>query len=142
MPKTPPPLSHLADGYGWRLRAARRARGLKAVELARDLNVSPQRLSHWEVERHPPDLHAMLLLKRLHKIPLDWIYAGDPESLQGGLAQRLLALATEPDAPPGLRQFRAQMLGIPMVDYVFPEPNAAEPRAVHDDQAPMRVKPR
>ena len=111
-----PPLSALAAGYGPRLRAARKALGMTARALATECGASPQRWSHWEVERHPPDFFTMLALKHRHQISLDWIYAGDWRGLPGHVLQRLLNLALQEDASPALSRFRAEFtIGQPPV---------------------------
>jgi transcriptional regulator with XRE-family HTH domain len=105
-----PPLSTLAAGYGARLKGARRAVARSAKALAEEFNISPQRWSHWERERHPPDFYTMLALKHRHHISLDWIYSGDWRNLPGNILQSLLHQAKEPDAPRALIVFEAQFL--------------------------------
>lgn len=94
----------MAAGWGPRLRLARLAVAPSGKALADQLNVSPQRWSHWEVERHPPAFDAMLMLKHWHGVSLDWIYAGDPSGLRGSLIQRMLSV------PPSPKIERAQTL--------------------------------
>jgi transcriptional regulator with XRE-family HTH domain len=107
MPKSVPAFSEIMRGYGPRLVAARKALGLKANELARLLNVTPQRLSHWENERHPPPIEAMLALKHLRGVTTDWIYSGDPNGLPMSILQPMITLGAADDAAPDLVRLRA-----------------------------------
>ncbi len=124
-----PGFTTLAAGYGTRLRAARQAIGMKAKDLAEECGASPQRWSHWEVERHPPDFHAMLALKHRHQISLDWVYAGDWRGRPGHILQRLMNLALAEDAPPALSRFRAEFT---MGDRAF------LPVGLHEQQASIK----
>lgn len=109
-----PPLSDLAAGWGQRLRLARLAVAPSAKTLADRLNVSPQRWSHWEIERHPPSFAAMLMLKHWHGVSLDWIYAGDPSGLRGSLIQRMLAVPASPKVDRAQALLRSTLLaGMP-----------------------------
>jgi len=133
MPQIPTPLSHLSDGTDERLRATRNALGLSGVELARQLGVSPQRYNHWETGKHPPEVHTMLRLRQIHRVPLDWIYAGDTDALPPPLLQRFVQMGSAENAPMELRLLRARMLGIPAPEYDgLTRPSfsaAAEPQA-------------
>ena len=100
---TLPPFSEIMAGYGVRLRVARKALGLTARALCTELNVEPGRWSHWENERHPPDVAVMLALKRRHGISLDWVFAGDPDRLPWHIANGILVQASHPDAPAAVR---------------------------------------
>lgn len=93
MPKTPP-YSELAAGYGARLVATRKAIAKTAKALAAEVGMSPGRWSHWETEKHQPDLVAMLALKLKYGVSLDWIFAGDPSGLRYELAQRIVSVAS------------------------------------------------
>jgi DNA-binding XRE family transcriptional regulator len=124
-----PAFTALSAGYGARLRAARQALGMTARALAQECGASPQRWSHWEVERHPPDFHCMLALKHRRQISLDWVYAGDWRGLPAPVIQRLLNLALQPDASPQLVRFRAEFTAGPY------QPGAL---AVHEERS--RVK--
>lgn len=87
---------------GVRLRAAREALGLPQQELARACGTEPQRWSNWENGRHLPDPIVLVRAAQLFGISLDWVFAGDPRNLPGGLMARLSTL--RPDlmgsAPP------------------------------------------
>lgn len=110
MPKNLPPYSDMMRGYGQRLVAARKALGMSARALADLLGVSPQRLSHWETEKHPPDITAMVALQRMRGVSLDWIYAGDPTGLKLPILQALVTAGAAADAPPELVKLRANFL--------------------------------
>jgi transcriptional regulator with XRE-family HTH domain len=99
----PPPLSRIMAGYGVRLRVARKALGLTAKALCTELNVEPGRWSHWENERHPPDIETMLALKHRHGVSLDWIFDGDPDRLPWHIGQGIVVQASHPDAAPEVR---------------------------------------
>jgi HTH-type transcriptional regulator, cell division transcriptional repressor len=109
MPKEIEAWSELARGYGQRLAAARAALGMSARDMQTLLNVSKARLNHWENERHPPDLTAMLALKRLRGVSLDWIFAGDPSGLPTRILQHLVTAGAAADAPIELVKLRAQI---------------------------------
>lgn len=130
----------LAVGYGPRLAAARAALGKKQKELAEELHASPQKWSHWENERHPPDFFHMLALKQRYGISLDWVYSGDWRSLPGHILQSLLNQANQPEAPPPLMLFRASFLsGTPgYAPLALNEPAAA----FREDQAAPPTAPR
>jgi ribosome-binding protein aMBF1 (putative translation factor) len=108
MPKEIEAYSELARGYGQRLAATRRALGMSARDLQDLLNVSKARLNHWENERHLPDITAMLALKRLRGVSLDWIFAGDPSGLPSRILQHLVTAGAAADAPIELVKLRAQ----------------------------------
>jgi transcriptional regulator with XRE-family HTH domain len=123
-----PPLSSLANGYGDRLTVARKALGKSAKALAAEMGVSPQRWSHWERERHPPDFYVMLALRHRYSISLDWIYAGDWRGLPGHILQRFLSQSQIPGAPRALVIFRAQFLA---------GTEGFLSSALHDDRRPL-----
>ncbi len=102
-------LDDLAHGYGQRLRLVRMALGLSAKALAEECGVSPQRWSHWENERHAPIFHIMLRLKLRRRIPLDWIYAADPDGLPAGLVRDMLALEPKDEITEALQALRTKL---------------------------------
>jgi transcriptional regulator with XRE-family HTH domain len=108
MPKEIDAWSELARGYGQRLVATRKALGMSARDMQALLNVSKARLNHWENERHLPDITAMLALKRLRGVSLDWIFAGDPSGLPSRILQHLVTAGAAADAPVELIKLRAQ----------------------------------
>jgi transcriptional regulator with XRE-family HTH domain len=108
MPKEIEAWSELARGYGQRLVATRKALGMSARDVQDMLNVSKARLNHWENERHLPDITAMLALKRLRGVSLDWIFAGDPSGLPNRILQHLVTAGAAADAPIELVKLRAQ----------------------------------
>lgn len=69
--------SPYAVKVGARLAAARDAAGLKGVDLARRLGISPQQLGHYEKGRHvfPPALAPKLFL--VLRVNSDYLYLGD-----------------------------------------------------------------
>lgn len=110
MAKTAPALSDLPSGYGVRLKATRLALGYTTQkELAAEVGVSLARWNNWELEKNAPDLYFMLVLKFKRGIPLDWIYAGDPQALPHAVAQRLVSAGSKPNAPAALKALRATL---------------------------------
>ena len=110
VPKEITPWSELARGYGARLVATRKALGMSARDMQAMLNVTKARLNHWENERHPPDVTAMLALKRLRGVTLDWIFAGDPSGLPSSILQFLITEGAAADAPAELVKLRSQFV--------------------------------
>jgi ribosome-binding protein aMBF1 (putative translation factor) len=108
MPKEIDAWSELARGYGQRLVATRKALGMSARDMQELLNISKARLNHWENERHLPDITAMLALKRLRGVSLDWVFAGDPSGLPNRILQHLVTAGAAADAPVELIKLRAQ----------------------------------
>lgn len=120
------PLSEIRAGFGLRLRVARKALGLTARALCTELSVEPGRWSHWENERHPPDIPTMLALKQRHGISLDWIFDGDPTGLPWLVAQGIVTQASHPDAPIEVQALAARFgRRVP----IGPPPTLNEPRA-------------
>lgn len=69
---------------GRRLAATRKALDLTQEQLGDEIGVSRTALGNWETGARLPDPAAMARLTRRFKIPMDWIYLGDP----AGLAHR------------------------------------------------------
>lgn len=120
------PLSNIRAGYGLRLRVARKALGMTARALCSELGVEPGRWSHWENERHPPDVPIMLALKQRHGITLDWIFDGDPAALPWIVAQGIITQASHPDASP---EVQALAVRFGRMSPNGPPPVLHEPRA-------------
>ena len=126
MPKEITPWSELARGYGARLAATRKALGMSARDMQALLNVTKARLNHWENERHPPDVTAMLALKRLRGVTLDWIFAGDPSGLPSSILQYLITAGAATDAPADLVNLRSQFTA-PRSPHGLHEPKPKSP---------------
>lgn len=105
-----PSFDDMAAGWGQRLRLVRKVVAPSARALAQACNISPQRWSHWEKERHPPEFRAMLLLKHWHGVSLDWIYAADIDGLPGHLIRRMLAVADHPDIDQAKALLRSKLM--------------------------------
>lgn len=54
-----------------RLKEERRKKGIKAIDLARALNVSKQTVSNWENDKRNPDLETLCKLADLYGCSLD-----------------------------------------------------------------------
>ena len=131
VPKTPPDFSDLATGYGVRLRATRIAlEYATATAAAKKFNTTLARWNNWELEKNPPDLHTMLALKFMHGVPLDWIYAGDPQALPNHLVQKLVTAGASPDALVPLKVLRLTLGRDPLI--------ASGPRTLQEPQ--QRIK--
>lgn len=106
MPQTPPPLSEILAGYGARLALVREALGRSQRAMAAEMGVSASRWNHWEKERFPPDIHVMAMLRRMHQVPLDWIYAADWRLLPLHIAQWIMTRGAAADAPQAAKNLR------------------------------------
>lgn len=71
----------LQDELGARIRARRERKGLKQLDLANALQVSPQAVSKWERGENAPDLAALAPLARLLGVSTDFLLTGFSESL-------------------------------------------------------------
>lgn len=63
--------------------------GLARAEVARQLDVSPQRLNGWLNGGHPAPVYYLAQFCRLHPIPLEWLVQGDERALSFGVAESL-----------------------------------------------------
>jgi transcriptional regulator with XRE-family HTH domain len=55
------------------LREARLKKGIKAVDLAKALNVSKQTISNWEHGKRNPDIDTLIKLADLYEVSLDYL---------------------------------------------------------------------
>lgn len=85
-----PAHSDLLKGFGPRLKAAREALGYKQAEFARLIGVTPQRLSNWEADTNPPEVHMLPVLKNAG-ISVDYLLTGDMGNLTARLLRGLMA---------------------------------------------------
>lgn len=76
---------------GRRLADTRLALGLTQEQLAEEIGVTRGALANWEQGSRFPDVAAMMRLYHRRRVPLDWIYIGNPAALPYELADRLLA---------------------------------------------------
>lgn len=103
----PLPITQALDGYGERLRAARRGAGFRTqAELADAAGFSRPRYNHWERSNNPPDLESLLTLSYRYGIGADWILWGDHHALSARVLQGVIGLADDPVS----REVRAVML--------------------------------
>lgn len=113
-PADPPPLAHLIDGFGERLKAARVAAGFPSqIAFARALGVSAPRLANWEAGDHPPTAHHLALLRQKFGIGADWVLSGDAGALSGRILQAMVNLGADKDAPAAARELRLALPGLP-----------------------------
>lgn len=85
---------------GLRLAQSIAAIGKKPAEIARLLEISPQRLSNYVTGRRPLDVEVALKLSARFGITLDWLYMGDIRTLRYELAQRIGPIGGETDSRP------------------------------------------
>lgn len=84
---------------GQRLRIAIEALGLRQVEVARSLGVTPSKLNNWlRGDNYPPHMFIVRLRQR-YNITSDWLLSGEIAGLPGPLADDLWRLALA--SPPG-----------------------------------------
>lgn len=74
---------------GNRLVWTREALDFGQAELARILEISPQRMNNYEMGFRLLDIDLAEQLVKKWKITLDWLYLGDDSSLPKKLAQRI-----------------------------------------------------
>jgi transcriptional regulator with XRE-family HTH domain len=63
---------------GDRIRARREKRGLKQLDVANALDISPQAVSKWERGENAPDVATLAPLARLLGVSVDWLLEADP----------------------------------------------------------------
>jgi transcriptional regulator with XRE-family HTH domain len=107
------PLAVSIPGLGDRIRLAREYLRLRKSDLARELEVTPPAVTQWESNQAEPGIEHMLKLRRDHKIPLDWIYAGDAECIKPAFLRFIVDFGERPDAPEIARRLRAEW-GLPV----------------------------
>lgn len=79
------------QAIGARLRAVRLALGLSQKDIYDRVGVKAATWNHWESGKRLPDPLMMVRLRELHRITLDWIYAGDASALPFALARAVTA---------------------------------------------------
>lgn len=103
MEKPPlPPIAHRSQ-IALRLRATREALGLRPVDICRALGFPQNQYSQWESGRARPNLDDMIRFSIRYRIPLDWIYQGDPSGLPYEIAEPVLRSVQQMSGhfPPG-----------------------------------------
>lgn len=82
---------------GQHIRVKRQALGLKQVELAREVQVSPQHISQIELDQAAPSLEVVIALSRTLGVSTDYLLTGRepaPVDIRGAIrAQPLTPLA-------------------------------------------------
>jgi len=74
-----------------RLRVTREALGLSQVELCRRSGLATNTYNQWEKGKGRPDLDGAIAYSKAFRIPLDWIYLGDPSGLPHSVAGNIVA---------------------------------------------------
>lgn len=130
-PKPPSPLSHMIDGYGDRLRAAREALGYaKQKDFADACNISAQRLNQWENNKYPPDIFFLAFCQQTWGLSADWILCGEIGGLPRKFLKKLVSLGATNKAPEPARELRMLFPDLPDPD---PLPM---PHGLHEPAAP------
>jgi transcriptional regulator with XRE-family HTH domain len=81
-----------------RLVAARRAKNLRAADLARMTGVAPNALSNWEQGIRRPSLDQVARLLPALDVTLDFIYFGDDRGLAWDVKEAIMAAMAAGDA--------------------------------------------
>lgn len=81
-----------------RLVAARRAKKLRQIDLARMTGVAPNALSNWEQGIRRPSLDQVVLLLPALDVTLDFIYFGDDRGLSWEVREAIMAAMVAGDA--------------------------------------------
>lgn len=88
------PASELRQVIGARLRLARTAAGFeKARHLADAIGIAENTLTTWERGRSYPDPHALILIRSLLGVPIDFFYTGALDGVPYALARKIQELA-------------------------------------------------
>ena len=61
------------------LKNARIKKGIKAIDLAKALNVSKQTISNWENGKRNPDLDTLIKLADFYEVSLDYLVGREKE---------------------------------------------------------------
>ena len=61
------------------LKNARLKKGIKAIDLAKALNVSKQTISNWENGKRNPDLDTLIKLADFYEVSLDYLVGREKE---------------------------------------------------------------
>ena len=61
------------------LKNARLKKGIRAVDLAKALNVSKQTVSNWENGKRQPDINTLIKLADLYEVSLDYLVGREEE---------------------------------------------------------------
>lgn len=86
---------------GLRLKATREALGKTQDQMAAEIGVERNAYAMWEGGTRTPQVAAMVRLLKVHRIPLDWIYAGTFGALPSDLQAKVFSAANLIGAPMG-----------------------------------------
>ncbi len=67
---------------GKRIASLRQSYGLSQAELAKELHVSPSTVGMYEQGRREPGVATLVELSRLFEVTLDYLVAGQPDTVQ------------------------------------------------------------
>jgi transcriptional regulator with XRE-family HTH domain len=74
---------------GARLIWTREALDVGQAELAKFLEISPQRMNNYEAGLRPFDVDLALTMTKRWKLSLEWLYDGDDSRLPKDIAERI-----------------------------------------------------
>lgn len=83
-----------------RIFLSREALGIKPVDLAKELGISPARWSHYETGKRPLDIEIAVKFCTRYGLTLDWLYRGMPQGLPHDIANRILSADRSPNTFP------------------------------------------
>ncbi|WP_096304915.1 helix-turn-helix domain-containing protein [Jatrophihabitans sp. GAS493] len=103
-------LDHVLDAVGPRLRALRQRRGATLAQLSTSTGISVSTLSRLESGQRRPTLELLLLLARVHQVPLDELVdaptTGDPRVHARPLKRRGMTIIPLTRRPGGLQAYK------------------------------------
>lgn len=77
---------------GKRLQLTRAAIGINQADFADSCGIARNTYNQYEMGVNKPPVEAALKMRELHRMTLDWIYAGDPSALPFDLADKIRGL--------------------------------------------------
>jgi transcriptional regulator with XRE-family HTH domain len=81
-----------------RMLAARRAAGLRSVDICAGAGITSSQLSNWEAAKSRPRVDQLGLILPFLDVTSDWIYFGDDRGLSWTKREALLAAVAEVEA--------------------------------------------
>jgi transcriptional regulator with XRE-family HTH domain len=60
-------------GIGIKIKELRQNKNLTQIQLGEILNVSGDAVSTWEIEKHYPDIHTLILLAKYFEVTADYL---------------------------------------------------------------------
>jgi transcriptional regulator with XRE-family HTH domain len=98
------------EGFGERLRKARKAAKIKGDDLGEKVGVSKSTISHWEHDRYEPSLEQLVALCSQLRVSADWLIGREQPELSAEALHE--AKAFEDLRPEDKRKWRALRMTI------------------------------